>query len=84
VRCFVEKLLRIRQAACVKLTNLLALLPGAVLLAGCKKTETVAAPPSDDDSIWRNFIQIWRLRCLSSKSLDGDLKKIAASGQIIL
>jgi hypothetical protein len=37
VRCFVEKFRHILQAACVKLTNLLALLTGAVLLAGCKK-----------------------------------------------
>jgi hypothetical protein len=37
VRSFVEKFRCIRQAACVKLTNLLALLQGAVLLAGCKK-----------------------------------------------
>jgi len=37
VRSFVEKFRHIRQAACVKLTNPRALLPGAVLLAGCKK-----------------------------------------------
>ena len=33
----------------MKLTNLLALLLGAVLLAGCKKAETVAAPKTIDD-----------------------------------
>jgi len=33
----------------MKLTKLLALLLVAVLLAGCKKTETVAAPRSIDD-----------------------------------
>jgi uncharacterized membrane protein (UPF0127 family) len=48
-RPFVENHHRIWQAAGVKLTNLLALLLGIVLLAGCKKTETVAAPKSIDD-----------------------------------
>jgi uncharacterized membrane protein (UPF0127 family) len=35
----------------VKLLNYSALLLAAVLLAGCKKTETVAAPPPIDDSL---------------------------------
>jgi uncharacterized protein len=48
-RSFVEKLRHIRQAAGMKLTNFLALLLGVVLLAGCKKTETVAAPKTVDD-----------------------------------
>jgi hypothetical protein len=37
----------------MKPTNLLALLLGAVLLAGCKKTETAAAPPPVDDLLPR-------------------------------
>jgi hypothetical protein len=37
LRSFVEKFRCIWQTAGMKLTNLLALLPGAVLLAGCKK-----------------------------------------------
>jgi len=44
----------IRQAAPVKFTNFLALLLGAVLLAGCKKAETTAesvVPPRTIDDI---------------------------------
>jgi uncharacterized membrane protein (UPF0127 family) len=53
-RPFVEKLRRIRQAAGMKLSNLLALLLGVVLLAGCQKNETTetpttTAPKSIDD-----------------------------------
>lgn len=35
----------------MKLTNFLSLLLGVVLLAGCKKTETAAAPKSVDDNL---------------------------------
>jgi len=35
----------------MRLTNFLVLLLGAALLAGCKKTETVAAPPSIEDRL---------------------------------
>jgi hypothetical protein len=38
------------QAGCVKMTKFLVLLLAAVLLAGCKKSET-AAPPSPEDSL---------------------------------
>ena len=48
-RSFVEKFPRLRHAAAVKLTNLFALLLVAGLLAGCKKTETVAVPRTIDD-----------------------------------
>jgi uncharacterized protein len=40
------------QTALMKLTKILALLLAAALLAGCKKTETVAAaPPSPENSL---------------------------------
>jgi hypothetical protein len=45
----VENVRRLRQAGFVKPTNLLALLLAATLLAGCKKSETAAAPPSLED-----------------------------------
>jgi uncharacterized membrane protein (UPF0127 family) len=46
----VEKSCGLGQTAFVKLTKILALLLAAALLAGCKKTETVAAaPPSPED-----------------------------------
>jgi uncharacterized membrane protein (UPF0127 family) len=47
----VENFSGFRQADLVKTTNLLVLLLAAILLAGCGKTETAAAPPSDDDSL---------------------------------
>jgi uncharacterized membrane protein (UPF0127 family) len=37
-----------RQDACVKPTKFLMLLLAAILLAGCKKAETAAAPPSPE------------------------------------
>jgi uncharacterized protein len=45
----VEIVRQLRQAGIVKPTQFLALLLAATLLAGCKKTEPVAASPSLDD-----------------------------------
>jgi hypothetical protein len=41
----------LRQTGCVKMTKFLALLLLAAFLAGCKKTETAAAPPSPENSL---------------------------------
>jgi uncharacterized membrane protein (UPF0127 family) len=43
----VENVRRLRQTGFVKPTKFLALVLAATLLAGCKKTETAAAPPEN-------------------------------------
>jgi uncharacterized membrane protein (UPF0127 family) len=45
----VENAPALRHVTSVKLVNYSALLLAAVLVVGCKKTETIAAPPSIDD-----------------------------------
>jgi uncharacterized membrane protein (UPF0127 family) len=50
-RSLIENIRSIRQSVGMKLSNFFAALFIATLLAGCKKTETVAAPPSVDNSL---------------------------------
>ncbi len=74
-RSLVEKYHRIRQAIFVKLTNLLALLLGAALLAGCNKAETVSAPKSIDDILPKQAqpkLQTMKLY-LGAETLDTEL-----------
>ena len=71
----VENVRRLRQAGFVKPTNFLALLLAATLLAGCKKTETAAAPPSLED--WQPTEAQPKLRTmkiyLGAETLDTEL-----------
>jgi uncharacterized membrane protein (UPF0127 family) len=42
---------RIRQSVCMKLSKFFTVILVAAFLAGCKKTETAAVPPSVDNSL---------------------------------